>query len=297
MVSIEDLGATLTVGACFVAALVLIVDILLGTRFFIRIRGEGEYKLLGPLVLFLALSYAAGMMLETTSDYLVGEKCEFPLVRWVASGFLYKKFDYLSEAQLKAVVLYNPDKEKWSHLGDDVADSGLFQEYADTTATEALEVFKKQFDPKGPLDPKFSNSPALSVYYGARNRVIREDNYNAELMGIQQRIDFARSFGLGSAILQKLLLLFPVTFLIRVLVAAKNKRTSDGPSGRAIWLAAFVLFSLECTSLIGMKVYQWEEEQFNKRVFGYCISLVEDEGQKRSARFAASGMARLDATH
>ncbi|MHC4517402.1 MAG: hypothetical protein ACYTAS_02330 [Planctomycetota bacterium] len=295
MPSLEDFGATVVIGACSIAGLALAIDWLWDKPWFSYLkRDAGENAPLGLMIVLLAASYAVGMLIENTSDYVIGvqtDELSLPqLLTWPVP----------SESDLKKNVLFQEGAHgaKMTRLGREVHEAGLFRKYAGADFRLCGEdrsiglVTWGMARHLGGADTL--KSVSMKVYYAAKNEVFREDNYFGELMDIQRRIDFARSFGLGAAYVFVAVVLgvlgrsayAAVGTVCRILRPSKagddpgsprEDRTEKGLCDtirRVLAFSAVVCFFY----YVALSIYEYEETQFNKRVFGYFISMTTGTG-------------------
>jgi hypothetical protein len=290
MPTLEDFGATIVIGACSIAALVLAIDWLWKTKLFSKLKGDAEKEApLALMFLLLAVSYAVGMLIENTSDYVIGLQVdELPVPRRLMPRVP-------SESELKRDVLFEVDESgaKMTRLGREVYMAGLFAQFAGVelrlggdgrTVTLAKWDAHRQLGRTNTL-----KSISMKVYYAAKNRVFQEGNYFGELMNIQHRIDFARSFGLGAAYVFALVLLFTVARCVHGVVntvigcffqfgtgvrshTQRENCPSEKPS-HVVWRVLTFCLVAWLFYYVALSVYKYEETQFNKRVFGYFLSL------------------------
>ena len=114
------------------------------------------------------------------------------------------------------------------------------------------------------------------LYYFAKNIVFTYENYFQELRDIQVRIDFIRSF----AIISLLLFLSSIIRLVSAWVSKDNTGDLDG-EGKIMIENDKVVYAMLCCSIAflllwwaSIQGYEYEEEQFNERVYGYFSTLV-----------------------
>jgi hypothetical protein len=315
MSEIKDLSGTIVIGALFIAGLAFMSNWLLKIKKyfkkFLKFFNDAlnlERKQIFVLLAIpaLALCYTTGVLLEDTSDYIVGKSSDKTFeLRDVM-------FYFPKEDELKKEVLIRSDFNL-TELGKEVCKAHLFSKLGDKNYEEIFEAFEnrilsniypnlnvmelayKLWDqifkgiflstffeefPKKFLE-EFSKkfleefrSTSLNIYYYAKNRVYREENYFKELMDIQGRIDFIRSLAWGSFIL-----LFIVTVICSFrFFQCQFEFFKIWPS-IIILILIFFLFHIAA-----IFAYETEEKQFNKRVFGYFLSLNESQKNKMEDR-------------
>lgn len=110
------------------------------------------------------------------------------------------------------------------------------------------------------------------IYYYAKNRDYRETTYFNELMAIQDRGDFARSFVLLCMILAFLYLLIVVLSQIPY-TASKLKIGSNGRNRAIVMFLVYL-----CGVFLARITYESEQTNYNLRVVGYYICLKQDPG-------------------
>jgi acid phosphatase len=142
-------------------------------------------------------------------------------------------------------------------------------------------------------DPKVYMNFARKTYYLAKNWTYSQDNYYAELEGIQHRIDFSRScflIGTWTMFGMIVLILFKIVIVLcgRGYLFAVNQwfpaQKNHLASAVAAWpsiprrfvvrtLVVAVSISLLC--LITRTSYALAEQNFNERVFGYFATHLD----------------------
>ena len=111
------------------------------------------------------------------------------------------------------------------------------------------------------------------VFFTAKNRVFREDNYHSELMDLQRRFSFARAFLMSCYFLS-------VPFAALALLSLCKQRPKwlklERPLKARIWL---LCGGCVAGLFLARAVYIWERGEFNKRVVGYYTSLKTDPSE------------------
>ena len=132
----------------------------------------------------------------------------------------------------------------------------------------------EQIKQNGGVSQKQSFSSRVNeMYYNAKNKVFGHENYHQELSEIQDRISFSRSLALLCFVFFSL---HCALFLLFAGVAFKNWKThriSDMDLGRVKPLGSLAVVYVLGMCLAAM-AYRSESDNFNKRVFGYYISLT-----------------------
>lgn len=137
----------------------------------------------------------------------------------------------------------------------------------------------EQIKQNGGVSQKQSFSSRVNeMYYNAKNKVFGHENYHRELSEIQDRISFSRSLALLCFVFFSL---HCALFLLLGGVAIKNwdsHRVSDMDLGRVKPLGSLAVVYVLGVCLAAM-AYRSESDNFNKRVFGYYISLTHSTGE------------------
>lgn len=306
MPHIKELGATFLIGSFFIAGLVLTFNWILDKRYFKKyFNAKGSQFDLKQISLWLAipalaLCYITGILLENTSDYIVGKDSD---KTWVYETLMC---GFPRDEDLKKEVLFIESEDyKLTALGKEVCKAHLFSRFGDNhkfqffecivlhhNSTCSRSIFKC-------LIPAEFWETAFRIYYNAKNKVYTEDNYFKELMDIQHRVDFIRSLALSSRLLLVATLIIYLILRLKLTnstLVNKVKRlfpvsqdqtgeADDHDKGRSkplnriivpfIILMVFIIFT--CYT------YKHEKKEFNKRVFGYYLSLVKSEKDKEGA--------------
>lgn len=205
----------------------------------------------------------------------------------------------------KIITCYDP-----TPLGWEVFKANLFSKYEEKRYEEKLEKLEKKIK----LEPNDENRHLIirtyvgiqhlqqilkentsNIYYNWKNAVYREENYFKELMDIQQRIDFIRAIGMGSAFMVIFLFIVIIFWILcsdinidfpkllsglfrwlnpsRRFRYEKNEKKNYVLAGKIIWRSFLLLILIFIFHLITSKIYRHEEIQFNKRIFGNFIKL------------------------
>lgn len=303
MQNIKDLGSTVVVGAIFVICIIIIWKWLTQKRLFSR--KEFNPKELPALftIFFLAVCYFSGMFLEITSDYAIRDSS------YILPMPLFPDEDSMKVE----VLFQNNYCFNLTPLGREVFKANLFSKHGEKRDEEKLEKLKEVIVNSDPNDNfrrlirrtygKFSfqqiqiilKNTTFNIYYNGKNTVYREENYFKEMTNIQQRIDFIRSISMGFEILAILLIFGNLVLIVCLLI---NLRSPKLFSGLFEWLklsrmlkyknerirttvvvtkiikrSVIILIILIVLYLITIPIFEHEEKQFNKRIFGYFIKL------------------------
>ncbi|ODS34056.1 MAG: hypothetical protein SCARUB_00829 [Candidatus Scalindua rubra] len=291
--SFQDFGATLIIGAYVVIGVELLLYIFFGTNLYFRLEIRNKLTQLSTVGLLIAFCFAIGMLMEGASNVIVDKYKKDKLINTLLP----------SEKSIRKEVLFkivnkSPDKIrnnslpsektvkeiKATSLGLELAKLGLLSRYGgiNRKAVERYILSKKDLiefeEDLGKI--------ASVVYYPAKNRVYREPNYYDELKHIQTKINFTRSFSLVSILL----------VLVTIIFAAVRYPSAKINNFRKLWMVICIVFAFILVHFIGRFVFKWEEMEFDKRAFGYFISLheVKPEDTKFPKTLGYSGMVQLD---
>ncbi len=190
----------------------------------------------------LAIAFIVGLLLENVSSYIADE---FNLITPLPG-----------EKELRVKVF---------------VDSKLDHQYRNSE--EMMALLAKISLPKNEEDlikngmqgHPLSLLSINTVYYTGKNLVYRNDNYFKELSHYQTRINFARSFTLASLLLLAITLASLFSFLIRTM------------HKKAFTHVCLLSVAFAVLYILGRYAYTSEEIEFNKRVFGYFLSIIQTQ--------------------
>lgn len=178
-----------------------------------------------------------------------------------------------------------------SHLAADLCRNNVFERFVDSTdfpmdkdlctATKSVHLDKET---RSKLEIEVNR-----LYYTAKNIVFQTSEYNRELSRIQSRIDFTRSLMMVSpmlfftvAILLCIAIVFRAIFythdfrqkISTVQTSSPKCQTDEGQKNIvSLKSSAALLLALWITGQLSYSAYTHEENEFNKRVFGYFVTL------------------------
>ncbi len=231
--NVQELGTTLALGAFLLLGLGLVID-LARPGSVLRYLQSDHIPNSVFAAFFMAIVIIVGMLFEDYSNLAVDK------LSLILPSEKSLRSETLLTTSLRSRYLNDPD---------------LIQSLREAhVPEEMLEQLKEE-----PEEP--DTKSVDEIYYLAKNRVFLIDNYYSELRGHQSRVDFARAFSVAC--------LFLCLVSSVLLVASWFGRNSTTPEGR-VWkqlTTALVLFSV--FYLFARYSYTAEENEFNKRVFGY----------------------------
>jgi hypothetical protein len=109
------------------------------------------------------------------------------------------------------------------------------------------------------------------IYYDAKDRVFQETNYFQELTVISTRMEFLRAFVF---VLELMLILVTCTLVVSPLVYFILPKPDEKVKNRLISLFGFFMLCV-CLVFVIPSAYEEECSNFNRRVFGYHLSLIK----------------------
>jgi hypothetical protein len=190
------------------------------------------------------------------------------------------------------------------------AELDLFAKHVRTTGPFVQETVLNK---RPPQEPRITRQKlidaATQLYYRAKNTAYTVTNHYDELKQIQTRIDFSRSFALLSLLLALTTVCFGVVALtaplIGPVIAKLFRRNFDQASPiderrRIALTTALRMLSLVVILAIffvlGRFAYLSEEKEFDKRAYGYFLSLSENQAAPPVLLPAKgySGLVRID---
>ena len=217
-------------------------------------------SLLVPSVLIS--SFLIGVILEDCSDpffewvqeeILVKGKKDFWPERWISQEFTPKLFyQYIDRGIIKKVISED--------LRNDLNTNCVA---TDKQGKQILAELKNCIDE---LKDEFKKVAQANFHY-SKNRAYMESNYYQELNKIQDRINLARS-------LMFAVIPFSIIFIILFIIALI--KSHEGINKKLAYF--FILFPLSIgVYYCAYTAYEAEHTAYNKRVFGYGITLFDIE--------------------
>jgi hypothetical protein len=293
---LKTLGQTLAVGGFAVYATLLLVRICRAEwvpRFFSSEDGKLQLQ---HTAVYLALVFAAGIILEDVSKNYAARRTTF------LSSVFNEVLDSDNELRLRSLF----------------KDVTLTDSKIELTPRPILRELQHLTPPHKAVEPHFKTindfiSPLAAVpvplplaidtkkavsdfraavdgvFYDAKNLVYRDDNYYKELNEISTRIDFTRSLTFLCLVFSFIYLLFTVFGFIPKMrtffdIDRKERKTLIVLTvlyGLGIWLSG--------------TAYRSEQTHYNLRVYGYYISLglaEKSESPNTAAQATASSSGR-----
>lgn len=249
-IELQQLGTTIIIGAYVLIALVILLNKFSETRYsrlIDKFEESKNWKTFPQVIFFVIIVLIAlslGIIAENLSDNLTDKS---PLSK-----------------------IYGTEKDMRTEL--------LFEENSSLTPfgiqlhrAKVLNAFG--YDKHNDLD-KIAND----IYYFAKNTVYKHETYFNELRDIQTRISFTRSFALISSIL----LLLSILSLIRILIIRRIKDVNKSGDNFVNQRKSEYLSLITFLIFTGASLYSYakEEEQFNRRVYGYFYTLISSNDEE-----------------
>ncbi len=278
---LEGLGATISIGLYLIIGGFALFYYIFKINILSKITSFFANSNLGNLVVFLAMSYALGILVENTADYGYGSKTE------KSRFWNIVRLGTKSESELKEVVIIKENNLDLTPLGKKIVLAGMFSKYAGEEFKNFEHRIRLGYQPA--INDRIRNA-IKEVYYTARNRVLLKDSYFTELTDIQHRIDLTRSFTHATGCLFIFLTLLSIIswikleksyWFIRKQDVIPGKKANDSPR-ESLWkMRKSIFVKLIIMLSIFLFFYyvslRWgfehEEKQYNKRVFGYFLNL------------------------
>ena len=296
---LKHLGQTLAIGGLAIGAFLALLRIH-KKEWAIRPFSTSTEKLqLQDAAVYLALVFAAGIVIEDLSNERVSFRERGPFLAYPVNLLLKRNSDLRLEALFHVESLLEDRAELDPHP--------LFWKTRRIRAGEGVDPFLARLRELVPLptppsargggkagawaSPDLPDGPAPIVlegtrevrilreavsdlFYAAKNRVYRDPNYFAELSGIAQRTDFVRSLACLTMVLGFAYLLYLLVYLMGMAIAWVRRRECPG-WGRAGRLSASIaVLAVGC--FLCRLAYFSESSAFNQRVFGYYVSILDD---------------------
>jgi hypothetical protein len=115
------------------------------------------------------------------------------------------------------------------------------------------------------------------IYYHSKNLVFTHKNYFDELTDRERRVNFSRAITYVSLTLFVLMFIFFMATIfiscVRILFAPFGETRDRFPFSSTSYLIIPML-SFLCLTVLAKNAFQFEQEQVNKRVFGYTTTLA-----------------------
>lgn len=304
-IGLSEFGATLAVGAFALFSLFALTYTFFGFRS-LHFMAASVKKLepLGSLltgVILTVILLSSGIIIEDVSNKVVDDRLEY-----LVPDFILK-----SEVDQRSRTLFGDDGERWGALARKMARNGRLYRYAlledEETEAKRLAAHILVNGAKDGLDDVLG-SVAQSVYYPSKNFVYSVPVYNGELSMIQSRVDFTRSLTVQSlSFLYATLVLFVVQLLriyfhnvrkgkpirglpdsglkiapekwmlVRWSFKLENGIFSKEAVGKVVYRGCLLASYYLITALLCSLAYHSEENEFNKRVYGYFGSASESQ--------------------
>lgn len=275
---ISELGTTLAVGAYCVITLDLMFLLIFKYDPMTRIAFGKKYNQFIVTVLFFVINFAVGMLVEDLSNKFADEDS------YLGLNLLQ------SEKELRTSVFLSAQGQL-TPIAREFLDADIVQNFNWNTAKiMKLAVEHNNGYVNTWVSEKDMSRIANRIYYQANNQDFVNDNYFDVLRAIQVRIDFARSM----AILSVFLLIAWILALLGVFLLKKvdSEMTADSRLfervGQYIKTRSARTFTWMNASMMGLFIllywaghyaYAAEEGEYNKRVFGYYVTLKQKKSE------------------
>ncbi|HEX8255846.1 MAG TPA: hypothetical protein VF846_22090 [Thermoanaerobaculia bacterium] len=298
-------GMTFLVGAFVILAFEAVGYFIFGRHilhFFEGQLGLSRADTTPPAVttgVFVGLSFALGLLVEDVCHKYDDATIDWPFRFAYGTLHLGTSADDHSDTNLKAALQHSvlilnlqETQPRLSPLGKAVFASGVFEA---VLGDERGRITRKWALGGGPL-PQGTPGNVYegfkedlgAVFYFAKNRVYREDNYYDELTRIQTRLDFARTVAILGSIAACLTVAVGVALLARVWSQPRFRR-------HVLTRAGIVAVAFATIYVLAYHAYVRESKEYNKRVFGYYDSMLRASRLHRSPSGALSAVPPLSA--
>jgi hypothetical protein len=247
-------------------------------------------RLLGNTFLITVTAFTLGMIAEDVSDNYVDTD----------GHFFQRTLDFPQEANLRFRVLFGKDplcsKEELGDAGPEFKPGPLSQQYARLDLMQAQDpkfgaLVEAAVERRIPVSTlrgqkevedvcRQARGLTNSLYYQAKNIVYGEANYFRELSLIQNRIDFARSLSVLAVLFLGAVL---TAFTARSAQLLFRMKVGD-PGARPEWASLRMILASTVTLSVSAAVvffaarnaYASEEQEFDRRAFGYYASMKQE---------------------
>ena len=320
--NLKDLGATLVTGAYFLLGVVFLLHVIFGWNFLVFLRLAKRVSSVALTILTLSLAFGAGMLLEDLSNKFVDSgAAKIPIL-----GLRLLPFDEdlrtetLFGKKFVAALPTEKDLKEAASSGQTsvaakAAMKGELEPARLCRSAAALNLLKKH-GPEGVAsqqavvskEPKVTRKDAgeaaQRLYYEAKNTVYAVNNHYDELKQIQTRIDFSRSFSLLSlALVAVCIICAGIALAVPDLGVRIAQRFHDHPNqtslvlsrGAVVLRVLLVILVLVSIFFLGQFAYRSEEIEFDKRAYGYFLTLAARSERTPTATTEFS-QARKEAT-
>jgi hypothetical protein len=307
--NLKDLGATLVTGAYFLLGVVFLLHVIFGWNFLVFLRLAKRVSSVALTILTLSLAFGAGMLLEDLSNKFVDSgAAKIPILGWrllpldeaLRTETLFGK-EFLNT--LPTEKAKEDESAKPAGLSRAAAKLKLLEKHGPEGMASQRAVLSKE--PK--VTREAADEAASRLYYEAKNTVYAVNNHYDELKQIQTRIDFSRSFSLLSLALAAVCVICSGIALVvpdfgaRIAQRFRGHRNQKPAAlrRRAVVVRVLVLLLvLVSIYYVGRFAYRSEEIEFNKRAYGYFLTLAAAKTNTHATLSASpigySGLARIN---
>lgn len=303
---LKELAATLAIGAFFFFGVEFIFLNFFGrgpmTKIFQDFDKSVHQYVIGAVI--ITLCFIFGMVIEDASNKFVDDDT------WLVTAELLHsdeniKYNVFFEKQISLSETEEfRDAVRKSVFVQKACKNNLFKDLGNDDENKFVEYLKKLKNPDYQATfAEYLNSDettardklknvAKNFYYNAKNAVYRNQTYYDELKKIQLRIDFSRAMVAVASFLMTIIILvagFKILLNLVISIASslddrsviykqlykfrKNLFATPVLRWRRLLIAGLLLCSIFGLALFA---YSTEEGEFNKRTFGYYISLTVD---------------------
>jgi len=267
--ALAEFGTTIVLGGFFILSLAVIFAILYLSNllpvFFYTSRFNVKSYITFGTIPILVLCYVFGMLLEDWSSPVLSE---------------FNKNIFPSDREIRHDVFYKDDKYDLGSFADRYVDktsnTKIINKPTNSSQSEtSIKINQKTNNYKKKIpDDDACKEVALQLFFNSKNPVYRNNNYFKELSQIQERIFFSRSFCLSIFIST-----CTITLVTIGVLAYRIKRQLPTRSSSLKFITYSIIFICfyVCLFYVGGKAFENEEWAFANRVFGYYLSLPENE--------------------
>jgi len=289
-IELKHLGQTLAIGGLAVYGVLFLVRVCrtdLVPKFF----GATEDKFqLQQTAVYLALIFGAGILLEDVSKNFVAER----------PGWFVSPFQKLlgTDKDLRFSSLFS--HQTYTNGVERLLPSALLCETLQAPPPHAAVA--AHYNTVKRYVTNLSDSPAIdlpsaaelaslkdainNIYYDAKNRVYRQDNYFSELSDMANRLHFTRAFAFLCYVFATIYAIFGLwCFAPRL----RSRLGVSRPEQNKILILAVIYIS---GALVSRMAYRSEHVSYDLRVFGYSRSLLIDKDDNGSKKGPAHALIR-----
>jgi hypothetical protein len=285
---LKPLGQILVLGA-FAAYAILFLARICRAPWMPRLLSAGHQKAhLSDTAVYLAIVFSVGVVFKDVSKSIVAQRdvLELDAAEETAFTCLLNRFVLDTDNELRFRSLFDVRSGDIPYKAKNICRELLTLPKRHDTVQPYFEELKRDVDSadKGTIqanDKKAIKSLRRAVnqiYYEAKDRDYREQTYYQELSEISDKLDFTRSLTLLCLSFALVYFLFAflsyIPLVIRTLeIDVKKRRIVFFLAvvyAACIWIAAFA--------------YRSEATNYDLRVFGYYISLINDASPSAAPR-------------